>query len=143
MQRLTVLYDDRCGLCSGCRRWMEEQDKILNLEFVPMGSPEAQARWGPLGGPADELLVVDDEGGVYRGADAWILCLYALTDYRVWALMLAQPPLKPPLARVVFRWVSRNRRALWGPHPRTGAAPLEALPPGACPRRGPGFGGTR
>ena len=48
-----------------------------------------------------ELVVVDDSGGVYRNGSAWIMCLYALREYREWSLRLATPALFP-LARQAF-----------------------------------------
>lgn len=145
MKRLTVLYDAGCGFCVRCRRWLEEQEALLELEFVPAGSEEARRRFPPLHhtDPPEELLVVDDEDGVYRGNDAWILCLYALEAYREWSLRLASPALKG-LARVAFEWISRHRRAL---SRRLGmiaeeqiAATLKEVRPTACPRPPPGSG---
>jgi hypothetical protein len=54
------------------------------------------------------LVIVSDDGAVYRDAHAWIMCLYALQDYREWSLRLAQPALLP-LARKGFSLLSRNR----------------------------------
>ena len=53
--------------------------------------------------------MISDEGGVYRGADAWIMCLYALVEYREWALRLSAPALKP-FARGAFALVSASRK---------------------------------
>ena len=52
--------------------------------------------------------MVSDEGGVYRGGHAWIMCLYALEDYREWADRLASPALLP-LARQGFAMLSKQR----------------------------------
>ena len=113
MQRLTVLYDARCGLCTSAHRWLEGQDKLLELDFVPAGSAAARTRFPSLDhpDPPEDLVVVDDEGGVYRNHDAWIMTLYALEHYRGWALKLASPALRP-LARAAFDWLSRNWRGL-------------------------------
>jgi predicted DCC family thiol-disulfide oxidoreductase YuxK len=113
VKRLTVLYDARCGFCVHCRRWLERQRALVELEFVPAGSETALRRFPDLRepDPPEDLVVVDDEGGVYRGEDAFILCLYALEDYREWSFRLSGPGLRP-LARVAFEWLSRNRRGL-------------------------------
>jgi predicted DCC family thiol-disulfide oxidoreductase YuxK len=107
MRRLTVLYDASCGFCVRCRAWMAEQPAYLEIEFLHAGSPEAARRFP--GVDRDDLAVVDDEGGIYRGSDAFILCLWALREYRELSLDLAGPALKP-LARVVFATVSSGRR---------------------------------
>ena len=56
----------------------------------------------------DELIVINDEGGVYRGPDAFIMCLYALEDYREYSEWLTRPLLRP-LARQAFEMLCKNR----------------------------------
>jgi predicted DCC family thiol-disulfide oxidoreductase YuxK len=108
-----VLYDAGCGFCVRCRRWLQMQRALVPLEFIPAATPEARSRFPRLRhpDPPEELVIVDDEGGVYRGADAWIIVLYALEEYREWSLRLARPVLRP-LARAAFEWLSRNRKGL-------------------------------
>ena len=110
MRQLTILYDARCGLCSWARRWMLRQPAFLDLRFVPGGSDAALALFPGVTrrGVAEELVVVDDDGGVYRGGDAWIICLYALERHREWSLRLAHPALRP-LARRAFAMLSKRR----------------------------------
>ena len=120
MKKLTILFDAACQFCWGCRGWMQEQAAFLELEFVPSRSREAQARFPGLVPPAaagpeicnvdksDELIVISDEGGVYRGSDAFIMCLYALEDYREYSEWLTRPLLRP-LARKAFEMLSKDR----------------------------------
>jgi predicted DCC family thiol-disulfide oxidoreductase YuxK len=110
MQRLYVLYDGRCGLCRVAHQWLERQETLVELEFLAAGSFEA-ARLFPTLADNDrpeELIVVSEEGGVYRGGHAWIMCLYALEDYREWAERLSSPALLP-LARQGFAMLSKQR----------------------------------
>lgn len=112
MQRLTVLYDARCGLCSSARWWLEGQRQIVPLELVPADSEEARRRFPTLAASRpEELIVVSDEGDVYAGSDAWIMSLWALDEYRDWAFRMARPALRP-LARGIFKWVSTRRNGL-------------------------------
>ena len=112
MRRLTVLYDARCGLCSTARRWLEGQPQIVPLELLPADSEEARRRFPSLAETEpEELVVVSDEGDVYRGPDAWIACLWALQDYREWSFRFARPALLP-LARGIVEWVSTRRHRL-------------------------------
>jgi predicted DCC family thiol-disulfide oxidoreductase YuxK len=113
MKALTVLYDAQCGFCVKCRWWLVNQPKFVAMDFLPAGGPEAARRFPELAGEdtAEELTVVDDEGGVYRGTRAWILCLWALRDYREWSLRLATPGLLP-FARGAFALVSASRKKL-------------------------------
>jgi predicted DCC family thiol-disulfide oxidoreductase YuxK len=110
MQKLYVLYDARCGLCQRAREWMQSQPAFLATVFIPAGSALAKRVFPTLdhGGTLEELTVVSDEGGVYRGAQAWLMCLFALEGYRDWSLRLARPSLLP-LARQAFEVVSASR----------------------------------
>src|SRR5690349_16716990 len=77
MTRLTVLYDARCAFCRRCCWWLGTRRQLLGVEFVPAASPRSRERFPALrqASPPEELIVIDDAGGVYRGADAWIMCL--------------------------------------------------------------------
>jgi predicted DCC family thiol-disulfide oxidoreductase YuxK len=110
MSRLYILYDPRCGLCSWARRWLARQPAFLDLSFLPAGSDRAVQLFPGLTRPGEveELVVISDDGAVYRDSRAWIMCLYALEDYREWALRLAHPLLLP-LARQAFALISRQR----------------------------------
>lgn len=110
MRQLTILYDADCGFCRRCRAWLEGQPKYLAMRFVAQNSPEANSRWPDLATQAnpEELLVISDDGGVYRAERAWIMVLYALRRYRSLAMRLAQPGLRP-LARTAVHFVARYR----------------------------------
>jgi predicted DCC family thiol-disulfide oxidoreductase YuxK len=120
MKKLHILFDASCEFCWRCRGWLQEQPAFLELEFIPSKSAEAARRFpgvlenNPARGPscslksADDLVVVSDEGGVYRGPDAFIMCLYALQEYREYSAWLTRPLLRP-LARQMFEMLSKNR----------------------------------
>ena len=113
MKRLYVLFDQECPLCQGCRQWLMRQQAFIELHFIPLQSPEIARRfpglqeWDLLD-LREKLVVVSDEGAVYQGQYAWIMCLYALREYREWAQRLAHPALLP-FARRVCEVVSSNR----------------------------------
>jgi predicted DCC family thiol-disulfide oxidoreductase YuxK len=113
MRGLSVLYDETCGFCVSCARWLGEQRALVDLECLPAGSAETARRFPELrrAGGKEELVVVDDEGGVYRDTHAWLMVLWALEDYRAWAQRLSRPSLMP-LARNAFELLSSNRRRL-------------------------------
>ena len=110
VQRLTVLYDARCRLCLNARRWIERQRRLVPIEFVAAGSATARERFPDLdvSETLKELTVVSDLGHVYRGAKAWVVCLWALDGYRGWALTLSRPAVLPAARRFVTS-VSKNR----------------------------------
>ncbi len=112
MKKLTILYDGVCGFCGFCRDWLSRQPTYLELEFIPKQALEIKKRFtGLMAGGRDELVVVDDEGGVYRGDAAFLMCLYALKEYRDYAITLSDPMLKP-LAQRFFKMLSVHRKGL-------------------------------
>jgi len=113
MRSLTVLFDPSCTLCRAARWWLEGQPKYVPMAFVGAGTPEALRRFPDLD-PAStlkEITVVGDGGQVYTGAKAWLMCLWALRNYRQRALLWSRPE-RLPYARRFVAWVSRNRKAL-------------------------------
>jgi predicted DCC family thiol-disulfide oxidoreductase YuxK len=117
MTRLTVLYDADCPLCARCRYFMESRAALVELSFVPCDSAEARARFGQVPWLGDELVVVSDEGGVWAGPAAFLMCLWALRDYREWSYRLSGPAFAP-LARRFFQTVSERRKRWFRPAPR-------------------------
>jgi predicted DCC family thiol-disulfide oxidoreductase YuxK len=111
MKKLYVLYDATCGVCLHAQGWMGRQTSLVDLEFVSAGSPVARMLFPELAGASEELTVVSDAGEVWRGASAWLMCLWALAEFREWSHRLASPGLAP-LARQAFELLSKNRRKL-------------------------------
>ncbi len=110
MRSLYVLYDDKCEICKRLKDWLLVQRSWIALGLIPAGSPRARAKFPGLehiAGTAD-LAVISDAGEVYLNNHAWIMCLYALEEYRDWALRLSSPLLLP-LARRAFEALSKNR----------------------------------
>ena len=87
-----------------------KQAAFVPLVFIALQSAEAQKRFSGIDSlkPNEQLLVISDDGFVYRGASAWIMCLWALQNYREHAQRLAHPVLLP-LAQIVCELLSRNR----------------------------------
>jgi predicted DCC family thiol-disulfide oxidoreductase YuxK len=134
MKWLAVLYDDQCGMCSHLRRWLEKQPAFVALRLVPLHSPAAAASFPGIGrfDPGEKLVVVADDGRVWRGDSAWITVLWALHNGCELALKLASPALRP-LARKIVTAVSNNRLRLsqWL-HLKPDQIPVEENPPESC-----------
>lgn len=111
MRELIVLYDESCPLCLRCRDWLSEQRAIVPLRFVASGSEEARTRYRGIPWLGRELVVVSDEGDVWAGPAAFIVCLWALEDWREWSGTLSGSVLAP-LAERFFRALSSQRRAV-------------------------------
>jgi len=110
MNRLYVLFDAECELCVRCRNWLMKQPAFVPLCFIALQSAEARRRFPDIDAlkPNEQLLVISDDGSVYRGAYAWIMCLWALQNYRGHAQRMAHPILLP-FARIVCELLSRKR----------------------------------
>jgi len=113
MKSLYVLYDEHCELCKRLKDWLLGQRSWIALGLIPAGSARAKARFPGLEQVAgtSDLVVVSDAGEVYLNNHAWIMCLYALDEYRDWALRLASPVLLP-FARRDFEALSKNRSTI-------------------------------
>lgn len=136
MNALYVLYDSHCGLCTEVQEWLSRQPAFVDLHVLSSSSEEASRRFSSLA--KGELAVVSDEGDVWYGDNAFILCLWALRDYRDWALRLARPMLRP-LARSAFAALSHNRHNISQLLNLTSEEELKRrlheVPPSTCPTR--------
>ena len=108
---LTVLYDPDCALCRRCREWMSRQPAYVELRFMPATGEAARARYGDIPWLGDELVVIGDGGEVWAGPAAFLLCLWALEDWRQWSFRLAGSAFAP-MAERFFAAISNRRRAL-------------------------------
>lgn len=113
MQKLYVLYDPKCELCCRLKNWILVQRSWIGLALLEAGSAKAKKLFPELEQIATEndLAVVSDEGAVYLNDRAWIMVLYAMVEYREWAMRLTNPVLMP-LARQAFAALSKNRHIL-------------------------------
>jgi len=110
MHTLTLFYDARCGLCSRVRQWLSVQPAYVRLEFVPYDSEEAAHRLPNIRHlqANQEIIVMADTGEVWQGAGAWVMCLWALREFRAWSARLASPTMQG-VARKMVHWISQNR----------------------------------
>jgi predicted DCC family thiol-disulfide oxidoreductase YuxK len=108
---LTVLYDPTCSLCRRCRTWMERQRSFLRVTWLACTGEEARKAYGEIPWLQDELVVVGDGGEVWAGPAAFLVCLWALVDWREWSFRLAGPAFAP-LAERFFFYLSSRRRSI-------------------------------
>jgi predicted DCC family thiol-disulfide oxidoreductase YuxK len=123
--RLTVLYDPHCALCAFVRGWLARQRQLVPLDLVPVGSEEARGRFPDLDHATtqSEITVVGDGGQVYQGQAAWLVVLWALSEYRPMAHRLSTRA-GAPLARAAVLAAAKYRGAAGRPeakYPAQGA----------------------
>jgi hypothetical protein len=87
------------------------------IDFLACQSDTARKRFGAVPWLGEELIVVSDAGDVWVGPAAFIICLWALRDWRDWSYTLSGPTLLPLAARFFHMISARRRRigALLGP----------------------------
>ena len=108
-----MLYDAQCAFCRRCGGWLARQPAFVPLVFLPFQSPDVKSRFPEIERlhPADELVVISDDGAVWRGASAWVTILWALREFRGWSQRLASPLLLP-FARQTCALISENRHVI-------------------------------
>ncbi len=113
IRKLYVFYDGECGLCRHAKAWLESQEQWVPLQLLAYQSPEA-ARICPMLPQlqaAREMVVMSDQGGLYRGSDGWIMCFWALARYRGLAYRVAGGHLRKHAA-TVYRLISERRYSI-------------------------------
>jgi predicted DCC family thiol-disulfide oxidoreductase YuxK len=110
MERLIVLYDATCALCVRCKELLARSATFVPLDLLACQSREARERYGAVPWLGEELVVVSDDGDVWVGPAAFLVCLWALRDYREWAYRLSGPELAPLADRFFVAISSRRRR---------------------------------
>jgi predicted DCC family thiol-disulfide oxidoreductase YuxK len=110
---IEVFYDGRCGMCCSFHEWINRQTRAFRIQFIPYQAAHAERIFPGLGtlDPAREMVVRTSENEVYRGAEAWVWCLYSCANYQTAARRLGGPGLLP-VAVQACRVLAANRHAL-------------------------------
>ncbi len=111
MRCLTVVYDRECGFCTRVAGWLMAQPKWIPLRILPSNLVSTVYPALAAKKLQEELVVISDDGGVYLGDHAWLICLHALKRYRRLARRISRPALLP-FARQAFKVVSANRHRI-------------------------------
>ncbi len=113
VKSIEVYYDGRCGMCCTFHEWINRQVRAFEIRFVPYQSPVAEELFPGVGtlDPAREMIVRTDEGTIYRGAEAWVWCLYSCAHHRALARRLARPTMLAVAVRIC-RLLASNRHGL-------------------------------
>ncbi len=109
--KLTVLYDEQCALCRRARDWLMNQPMRVDMDLLAAGSPAARARYGAIPWVGQDLVVVADDGRVWRDGSAFLMCLWATRRYRTFSRTLSGTALEP-VATAFFAAISKRRREI-------------------------------
>lgn len=110
-----LIYDGQCRLCVTAKEGLERVGGNGGVRFVPYQSEEAACRLGRdyRPGRPDVAFLVEENGTVRRGLDAFLPLLPGLRGGRV-LLAFMRVPLLRPLAHLAYRLVARYRYKWFG-----------------------------
>ena len=110
-----LIYDDQCRLCVTAKEGLERERAGTDVRFVPYRSDEAVRRLGAdyKPGRPDAAFLVEGDGTISRGLDAFLPLVPGLRGGRVLQAVL-KVPLVRPLADFAYRFVARHRYKLFG-----------------------------
>lgn len=110
-----LIYDGQCRLCVTAKETLERRADGGDVRFVPYQSEEAAQCLGSdyKSGRPDAAFLVEDDGTVKKGLDAFVPLLPGLRGG--WVLLaLWRVPLLRPLAYALYRVVARYRYQWFG-----------------------------
>ena len=112
IQYIEVYYDGRCGMCCTFHEWVNAQERNYEVRFVPYQSPLAEEWFKGINAmePEREMIVRTADGGVYRAAEGWVLCLLSCKKYEAWAKRLAHPNLLPFAEKACHALAARRHK---------------------------------
>lgn len=111
--KIEVFYDGRCGMCCSFHEWINRQPRAYEIDFIPYQAARAEKVFPGIGtlDPAREMIVRTNQGEIYRGAEAWVLCLYSCANHQNTAMKLATPGMLSVAIRAC-RVLAANRHSL-------------------------------
>lgn len=110
-----LIYDGRCRLCVTAKSGIERLGAPEDVRWVPYQSEEAARRLGRdyQPGRPDAAFLVEPDGTVTKGLDAFVPLLPGLRGGRL-LLALWRVPVLRPIAYLLYRVIARHRYRLFG-----------------------------
>lgn len=110
--RLVVFYDGACPTCIKDRRWYEKLAGKTgeSVEWLDITGRDAELRQEGIDPDQAlrELHVKDAQGRIHREMDAYILLMGRVPVLKPLAWLIGLPLVRPTLAWLYHRWVSRR-----------------------------------
>ena len=118
-----LVYDGQCRLCVTAKEGLERlgtQDEATAVRLIPYQSEEAKRALGATYRPGrpDVAFLVQPNGVIQQGLDAFLPLLTGLRGGRFLVTILSVPVIKP-FAYLIYRLVARYRYHLFGEVPYT------------------------
>jgi predicted DCC family thiol-disulfide oxidoreductase YuxK len=100
-------------MCCTFHEWINRQPRAFAIDFIPYQSARAETAFPGIGtlDPARQMIVRTESGEVFRGAEAWVMCLLSCANHQAVARRLASPGLLPIAIRAC-NLLAANRHTL-------------------------------
>lgn len=110
-----LIYDAQCRLCMAAKHGVDRLGSDVDVRWLPYQSEEAVRRLGAeyRDGPPDAAFLVERDGTITKGLDAFLPLLPGLRGGRMLRALM-RVPLMRPLAYVLYRFIARYRYRLFG-----------------------------
>jgi predicted DCC family thiol-disulfide oxidoreductase YuxK len=110
-----LIYDGECRLCVTAKEGLERLGAERDVRFIPYKSEEAARCLGKAYQPGrpDVAFLVEKDGTISKGLDAFLPLLPGLPGGRVLSALMRVPPLRP-VAYLAYRLVARYRYKWFG-----------------------------
>lgn len=110
-----LIYDAHCRLCATAKEGVERLGREADVRWLPYQSDEATDRLGAdyRPGRPDVAFLVDRDGTIKKGLDAFLPLLPGLRGGNILQTLL-RIPLMRPLAYVIYRLIARYRYRWFG-----------------------------
>lgn len=110
-EAVVLIYDDKCSLCRGCRRWIELHAIRSDVfEFIPCQSEERRHRFPEVSdetcGQSFQLVLSHKQ--ILAGDKALPEILIRLKVFR-WLTPLFKLTISKNCLYAAYRWISNNR----------------------------------
>lgn len=113
--RLTVIFDGRCRVCSRTIRMLKDLDRHDRLHMIPCQSAEGVDRYGVTPAQCEkQVFVVRGDGQVVEGGQAAMLILATALE-QPWLARVGGLPIVRQVVNAGYALISRVRRRLPGP----------------------------
>lgn len=124
-----LVYDSQCNLCLATKFWFEKRDSAGKVGFVSAHDPNLTLEFTQLQGLdlLGEITWIDQQGQLWRGADAIASALQHVPSWR-WAANLMMLPGTKTLRHAVYSLIARHRYRWFGRTCDSGACTLGSKP---------------
>ncbi len=113
MAHYYLIYDDSCPICLASIDKLKQIDTLGLVEPVPLSDPRLPhgKNLPPEHEMRNAIHLFDDQGKMYRGADA-VMQVMSLFPRSRWLASILRLPGIRQLARIVYAVIARNRLRL-------------------------------